>query len=129
MTNMIPSRSTIMSPASIDAMPFISEARFTIGDVVRHRLFAFRGVIFDVDPVFANSEEWYAAIPEDVRPQRDQPFYHLLAENAESSYIAYVSQQNLEHDETEEPVDHPAISGLFEPFQQGRYALRREHRH
>ncbi len=110
-------------------MPPVSEARFTIGDVVRHRLFAFRGVIFDVDPVFANSEEWYAAIPEDVRPNRDQPFYHLLAENAESSYIAYVSQQNLEHDETEEPIDHPAISGLFEPFLDGRYALRREHRH
>jgi heat shock protein HspQ len=110
-------------------MPPVSEARFTIGDVVRHRLFAFRGVIFDVDPVFANSEEWYAAIPEDVRPKRDQPFYHLLAENSESSYIAYVSQQNLEHDETEEPIDHPAIPGLFEPFTQGRYALRREHRH
>lgn len=110
-------------------MPPISEARFTIGDVVRHRLFAFRGVIFDVDPVFSNSEEWYAAIPEDVRPDREQPFYHLLAENAESSYIAYVSQQNLERDESEEPIDHPAISGLFEPFDQGRYHLRREHRH
>ena len=104
-------------------------ARFTIGDVVRHRLFDFRGVIFDVDPVFANSEEWYAAIPEDVRPDRDQPFYHLLAENAESSYIAYVSQQNLERDESEEPIDHPAIHGLFEPFDHGRYALRRQYRH
>jgi heat shock protein HspQ len=126
---MIPSRSTIVPPAGLAAMPPISEARFTIGDVVRHRLFAFRGVIFDVDPIFANSEEWYAAIPEDVRPKRDQPFYHLLAENADSSYIAYVSQQNLERDETEEPIDHPAISGLFEPFNDGRYALRREHRH
>src|SRR3954470_10378317 len=126
---MIPSRSTMSPPIGLDTMPPVSEARFTIGDVVRHRLFAFRGVIFDVDPVFANSEEWYAAIPEDVRPNRDQPFYHLLAENAESSYIAYVSQQNLEHDETEEPIDHPAIPGLFEPFLHGRYALRREHRH
>ena len=110
-------------------MPPIAEARFTIGDVVRHRLFAFRGVVFDIDPVFANSEEWYSAIPEDVRPKRDQPFYHLLAENSESSYIAYVSQQNLERDESEEPIDHPAISGLFEPFDHGRYMLRREHRH
>ena len=110
-------------------MPPISSARFTIGDVVRHRLFAFRGVIFDVDPVFANTEEWYAAIPEEVRPDRDQPFYHLLAENMESSYIAYVSQQNLERDDTEEPIDHPAISGLFDDFNDGRYALRREHRH
>jgi len=110
-------------------MPSVASARFAIGDIVRHRLFAFRGVIFDVDPVFANSEEWYEAIPEDVRPKRDQPFYHLLAENAESSYIAYVSQQNLERDETDEPVDHPGIPGLFEQYNDGRYALRREHRH
>ena len=126
---MIPSRTSHIPPSGREALPPISEARFTIGDVVRHRLFAFRGVIFDIDPVFANSEEWYAAIPEDVRPDRDQPFYHLLAENAESSYIAYVSQQNLERDESEDPIDHPAISGLFEPFDHGRYALRREHRH
>ena len=110
-------------------MPPVSSARFSIGDIVRHRLFAFRGVVFDIDPVFANSEEWYAAIPEDVRPRRDQPFYHLLAENAESSYIAYVSQQNLERDETDEPVDHPAIAGLFDDYSDGRYPLRREHRH
>ena len=126
---MIPSRTTHIPPTGREALPPVAEARFSIGDVVRHRLFAFRGVIFDIDPVFANSEEWYAAIPEDVRPDRDQPFYHLLAENAESSYIAYVSQQNLERDESEEPIDHPAISGLFEPFDHGRYMLRREHRH
>jgi len=126
---MIPSRTSHIPPTGREALPPISEARFTVGDVVRHRLFAFRGVIFDIDPVFANSEEWYAAIPEDVRPARDQPFYHLLAENSESSYIAYVSQQNLERDESEEPIDHPAISGLFEPFDHGRYMLRREHRH
>ena len=125
----MPVRSPIASPSDLPEMPPIASARFGIGEVVRHRLFPFRGVVFDVDPVFANSEEWYAAIPEDVRPPRDQPFYHLLAENAESSYIAYVSQQNLEHDETEEPVDHPAIDGIFEPFANGRYALRREHRH
>ena len=126
---MIPSRTTHIPPTGREALPPIAEARFSIGDVVRHRLFAFRGVIFDIDPVFANSEEWYAAIPEDVRPNRDQPFYHLLAENADSSYIAYVSQQNLERDESEEPIDHPAIHGLFEPFDHGRYALRRQYRH
>ena len=104
-------------------------ARFAIGDVVRHKMFDFRGVIFDVDPTFTNSDEWYESIPEGLRPSKDQPFYHLLAENTDSSYIAYVSQQNLEHDESEEPIDHPAISGLFEPFDHGRYALRREHRH
>src|SRR4051795_9070781 len=98
-------------------------ARFAIGDVVRHRLFDFRGVIFDVDPVFANSEEWYQSIPEEVRPPKDQPFYHLLAENAESSYVAYVSQQNLLPDDSDEPVDHPAIATMFQR-QNGRYRLK-----
>lgn len=111
------------------SMPPVSHARFSIGDVVKHRLFDFRGVIFDIDPVFANTEEWYEAIPEDARPRKDQPFYHLLAENAESSYIAYVSQQNLVSDESEEPVDHPAIAGIFDSYTDGRYRLRREHRH
>src|ERR1044071_1319057 len=104
-------------------------ARFAIGDVVRHRMFDFRGVIFDIDPVFANSEEWYQAIPEDIRPRKDQPFYHLLAENAESSYIAYVSQQNLLPDDEGEPVDHPAIEGMFDDFSGGRYHLKHERRH
>jgi heat shock protein HspQ len=110
-------------------MPPVAHARFTIGDVVRHRMFDFRGVIFDVDPIFANSEEWYEAIPEGIRPAKDQPFYHLLAENMESSYVAYVSQQNLVADDSDEPIDHPAISGLFNDFTDGRYQLRREHRH
>jgi hemimethylated DNA binding domain len=111
------------------AAPPIAHARFGIGEVVRHRLFGFRGVVFDIDPVFANTDEWYEAIPEGMRPAKDQPFYHLLAENAESSYVAYVSQQNLLTDESDEPVDHPAIPGIFEGFSDGRYALRREHRH
>jgi heat shock protein HspQ len=105
------------------------QARFAIGEVVKHRLFDFRGVIFDVDPVFANSEEWYQSIPEEIRPSKDQPFYHLLAENAESSYVAYVSQQNLLPDDSEEPVDHPAIGDMFVRFVEGRYQLRPEHRH
>ena len=104
-------------------------ARFAIGDIVRHRIFDFRGVIFDVDPVFANSEEWYESIPEAIRPSKDQPFYHLLAENAESAYVAYVSQQNLVPDESDEPVDHPAIAGMFDRMEDGRYRLRPEHRH
>ena len=109
--------------------PAIAHARFTIGDVVRHKLYDFRGVIIDVDPVFANSEEWYQAIPEDVRPRKDQPFYHLLAENAETSYFAYVSQQNLVTDDSDEPIDHPAIQGIFAAFEHGRYQLRPERRH
>src|SRR5947209_20459125 len=99
-------------------------ARFAIGEVVRHRLFDFRGVVFDVDPVFANSEEWYEAIPEALRPSKDQPFYHLLAENAESSYVAYVSQQNLVPDESDEPIEHPAIPSMFVSIEDGRYRLR-----
>jgi heat shock protein HspQ len=104
----------------------IPSARFGIGEVVRHKIFDFRGVIFDVDPIFANSEEWYEAIPEALRPSRDQPFYHLLAENAESSYVAYVSQQNLVVDESEEPIEHPAIGAMFDRVEGGRYRLRNQ---
>jgi heat shock protein HspQ len=118
-------------PAQAEAisLPPIAHARFAIGDVVRHRLLDFRGVIFDVDPVFANSEEWYQAIPEGIRPRKDQPFYHLLAQNDEASYTAYVSQQNLVRDDSDEPVDHPAIAGMFTEHRDGRYTLRPEHRH
>ena len=107
----------------VDA-PLSSVARFGIGDIVRHRAFDFRGVVFDIDPVFANSEEWYESIPEDRRPRRDQPFYHLLAENAESSYVAYVSQQNLIDDGAAGPVEHPSLPQMFEEYADGRYRLR-----
>ena len=119
-------RSQAMNSNSLSAAP---RADFAIGEVVRHRLLDFRGVIFDVDPEFANSEEWYEAIPATMRPSRDQPFYHLLAENAEQSYVAYVSQQNLIRDDSDEPIDHPAIGSMFDGFDQGRYRLRPEHRH
>jgi heat shock protein HspQ len=127
--NALPLAATGQPPAALLSAPDTVHARFGLGEVVRHRLFDFRGVVFDVDPVFANSEEWYQAIPEEVRPSRDQPFYHLLAENAESSYVAYVSQQNLVADASEEPVDHPALQGMFDGFANGRYQLRHEHRH
>ncbi|WEK43917.1 MAG: heat shock protein HspQ [Candidatus Sphingomonas colombiensis] len=117
------------SSAGSTVAPPVSHARFAIGEIVRHRMFDFRGVIFDVDPVFNNSDEWYEAIPEKIRPRKDQPFYHLLAENAESTYVAYVSQQNLVADESDEPIDHPALDGLFTGYADGRYNLRREHRH
>ena len=100
-------------------------AKFRIGQVVKHRVYPFRGVIFDVDPVFANTEEWYASIPPEIRPNKDQPFYHLLAENAESTYIAYVSEQNLLPDETGKPVGHPQIDDMFAEFKNGRYTPRR----
>jgi heat shock protein HspQ len=117
------------APEALLAAPSVVHARFSVGDVVKHRLLDFRGVVFDVDPVFANTQEWYEAIPESIRPAKDQPFYHLLAENAEASYVAYVSQQNLVADRSDEPVEHPALSGLFDGFAEGRYTLRREHRH
>jgi heat shock protein HspQ len=109
--------------------PLQARARFGIGDVVRHRVFDFRGVVFDIDPVFANSEEWWDAIPQEVRPHREQPFYHLLAENGDSSYVAYVSQQNLLADGDGGPVDHPNVTELFEDFDKGRYRLRRSMTH
>ena len=99
---------------------------FCIGDVVRHRLYPFRGVIVDVDPEFDNTEEWYASIPEDVRPAREQPFYYLLAENSETYYSAYVSQQNLLSDTENGPVNHPDIEDVFDGFEEGRYQLRAE---
>ena len=94
-------------------MTTITVAKFQIGDVVKHRIHPFRGVVFDVDPVFSNSEEWLMSIPENVRPHREQPFYHLLAENAQTTYVAYVSEQNLLVDESEEPIKHPLINEIF----------------
>jgi heat shock protein HspQ len=99
-------------------------ARFQIGDVVRHRVYAFRGVIFDVDPEFANTEEWWQAIPEQARPRKDQPYYHLLAENSDTSYIAYVSEQNLLMDESGAPVSHPQVGDFFASRKDGRYIIR-----
>jgi heat shock protein HspQ len=99
-------------------------AKFAIGQVVRHRVYPFRGVIFDVDPSFANTEDYWLSIPEHIRPYKDQPFYHLLAENDDSSYVAYVSEQNLLPDDTGEPVGHPQASLIFESFREGQYMLR-----
>ena len=108
-----------------------SNAKFGIGQVVRHRLFSFRGVIFDVDPVFNNTEEWWNSIPEEIRPRKDQPFYHLLAENEDTEYVAYVSEQNLLVDDTGEPVRHPQVRDYFDGFDSRRksYLPRDRHHH
>ena len=119
-------RATYYSPQAgrlIDA-PRQTKARFAIGDIVKHRHYDFRGVVFDIDPVFANSDEWYDSIPAEVRPRREQPFYHLHAENEDESYLAYVSQQNLMRDAEGGPVDHPSLAEMFEDFAEGRYRLR-----
>jgi len=99
----------------------LRQAKFRIGQIVKHRIFPFRGVIFDVDPVYANSEEWWNAIPEQVRPSKDQPFYHLLAENDETEYVAYVSEQNLLIDDSDNPVRHPQLNEFFEAQVDGVY--------
>jgi len=99
-------------------------AKFQLGQVVRHRFFPFRGVIFDVDPEFANTEEWWESIPAEIRPRRDQPFYHLLAENEETEYIAYVSEQNLLPDTSGEPLRHSQVSELFDDLEDGVYRSR-----
>jgi heat shock protein HspQ len=109
--------------AGIGAPP-MRKAKFAIGQVVKHRIYPFRGVIFDVDPVFANTEEWLASIPEEVRPRRDQPFYHLLAENSQTTYVAYVSEQNLLPDETGKPVSHPQVPHFFKELKRGVYVSR-----
>lgn len=100
-----------------------ADAKFRIGQVVKHRIYPFRGVIFDVDPEFANTEEWWNSIPDEARPRKDQPFYHLLAENETSYYIAYVSEQNLVPDESGEPVEHPEVDELFGDLENGQYQL------
>ena len=104
-------------------------AKFGLGQVVKHRVFPFRGVIYDVDPEFANSDDWWQAIPEAVRPTKDQPFYHLFAENEESCYVAYVSEQNLIPDESGEPVAHPSAEQVFAQFEHGRYLVRERSAH
>lgn len=104
-------------------------AKFGIGQQVRHRLFPFRGIIYDVDPQFANTEEWWESIPEEIRPVKNQPFYHLLAENDSSYYMAYVSEQNLLPDDAAEPVNHPQIQEMFEVDDRGLYRKRATHAH
>ena len=105
------------------------QAKFQIGQVVKHRFFPFRGVIFDVDPEFANSEEWWLSIPQSIRPAKEQPYYHLLAENEETEYVAYVSEQNLVPDDSGEPIRHPQVSEIFSGMDNGIYQPRNNASH
>jgi len=102
-------------------------AKYAIGEVVKHRKYPFRGVIYDVDPQFANTEEWWQSIPEEVRPRKDQPFYHLFAENAETEYVAYVSEQNLLPDTSGDPVRHPQVDEMFSRDDEGVYVIKPTH--
>jgi len=111
--------------AAVDPSPIGGTAKYTIGTPVKHRIYGFRGVIFDVDPVFNNTEEWYESIPEDVRPRKNQPFYHLFAETPEKApYIAYVSEQNLVPDDAAEPIRHPDMDDFFSGMEEGKFVPR-----
>ena len=118
-------RRPVLTSFAGEAAVIHREARFQLGQVVRHRFYPFRGVIFDVDPTFNNTEEWWLAIPENVRPRKDQPFYHLLAENESSYYVAYVSEQNLLADEEGGPIGHPRVAELFGELRDGVYQPKR----
>ncbi len=120
-----------MSEAGLGYLPGVihREARFGIGQVVRHRFHPFRGVIFDIDPTYSNSDEWWESIPEGMRPRKEQPYYHLLAENESTHYVAYVSEQNLLVDESGEPVRHPAVPEMFGELRSGFYPLLEQARH
>lgn len=106
-----------------DMQPILKTAKYNLGQIVRHREHPFRGVVFDVDPEFSNTEEWYESIPEEARPARNQPFYHLYAETEATYYVAYVSEQNLMPDASGEPLEHPEVSEMFGDFEDGRYPL------
>jgi heat shock protein HspQ len=100
------------------------QAKYRIGQILRHRVYPFRGIVFDVDPTFSNTDEWYQAIPAEIRPHKDQPFYHLLAENSESEYVAYVSEQNLLPDDSGEPIRHSQVAEIFVKDKSGGYRPR-----
>ncbi len=112
-------------------MSELPTAKFQIGQIVKHRLFAFRGVIFDVDPVFSNTEDWWNSIPAEARPRKDQPFYHLLAENDDTEYVAYVSEQNLQPDPSHTPIRHPQVKDYFKSYdaKKNAYTLRERRAH
>lgn len=107
----------------------LSNAKFSIGQVVRHRKHPFRGIVFDIDMEFDNTEEWWLSIPEGSRPRKDQPFYHLFAENAETEYVAYVSEQNLLPDDSGEPLRHPQALETFIRKEDGAYQMKGVHGH
>jgi len=116
-----PRRRRTRLPKPAARQPAVRRAKYAVGQVVRHRVYEFRGVVFDIDPVFNNTEDWWLSIPAEVRPVKDQPYYHLLAENEETEYIAYVSEQNLLPDDSGEPLRHPQIGDYFVEDEDGRY--------
>ncbi len=117
----------MLTPESFHIM--LRQAKFQIGQIVKHRVYPFRGVIFDVDPTFNNTDDWWLSIPQEIRPRKDQPYYHLFAENEETEYVAYVSEQNLLPDDSGEPLRHPEIPEVFVGPKNGIYHFREEQKH
>ena len=115
---------SLKKTSKIKNIKVVKEPLFNIGDIVKHKIYPFRGVIVDVDPEFSNTEDWYQSIPAEIRPSKEQPYYHLMAENNETFYSAYVSQQNLINDGSNGPVDHPDLGQIFSGIEKGKYLLK-----
>ena len=96
----------------------IFKTRFSVGELIHHRLFDYRGVIVDVDPNFQGSDEWYESVARS-RPPKDQPWYHVLVDGSEHS--TYVAERNLEADELLQPITHPSLGHFFSAFEHDRY--------
>ncbi|MGH7930242.1 MAG: heat shock protein HspQ [Candidatus Binatia bacterium] len=97
------------------------KAAFSIGQIVHHKLFGYRGVIFDVDPQFLGTDEWYETVA-GSRPPRNRPWYHVLVDGQPAQ--TYVAERNLEPDESREPVEHPLLDHYFKTLENGVYSLR-----
>lgn len=99
----------------------MSIAAFSIGQLVHHKLFNYRGVVVDVDPVFEGSEEWYENVAR-TRPPRDRPWYHVLVDGQMTE--TYVAERNLEQELRKHPIDHPLVDRFFSEFREGTYITR-----
>lgn len=93
-------------------------ARFRVGEIIHHRLFDYRGAIFDVDPEFRGDDAWYAQMAKS-KPPKDRPWYHVLVDGA--THTTYVAEQNLDREENPQPITHPALSNVFSDFLNGKY--------
>ena len=100
-----------------------SRARFQVGQPVSHKIFDYRGVIFDVDATFQSTDEWYDTMAR-TRPPKDEPWYHVFVHDAE--HTTYVAERNLEPDLTGEPIKHPALTQIFDELKDGIYRRRRQ---
>jgi heat shock protein HspQ len=98
------------------------KAKFSVGDLIHHRLFGYLGVIVDVDARFEGSEAWYEQVARS-RPPKDRPWYHVLPHN--TGHTTYVAERNLEPDDRLEPIEHPLLSQFFDDFRDGRYVAAR----